>query len=109
MTPSVDLADRIARARGARALPSVVDLYVIALADLADMVAERLAAEDAWQRASDDIETSSALTRLKYADSALRSAIGRDSERDPQWQARVWDRIKRDQVWWRRLLRWRLW
>lgn len=71
------LADRVKRARSVAHDRCVVDPYVLGLSDLAQLVADRLTAQDAMDDAAfSGVECDVAVHRLVVTDSMLRAAVG---------------------------------
>jgi hypothetical protein len=112
VTPA-DLRDRIDRARQARTRPELVDAYVIALADLADLAEHYLDSLDAYRvgrtasLAYDERVLRDAVSRHDALKGAL-SRLGDEYGLDKAWQRGVWRRIASDRKssWWRRAWRW---
>lgn len=117
-----DVADCISCARVGRQQTGMVDRYVIALAMLADLVAEHIAARDAVDDAMfSDIECGAATRRLNACDEQLRAAVGSPLVRpfgdgeavQPQWEDTRRDApqtmVLRRPEWLTRIWRWLTW
>lgn len=89
-----DLRDRIARARSVVGDHSVVDPYVLALAELSILAEQMLVVGDRWRAGDADLDD------VDAAESDLRAAL-------PMASSAVIERVKPSRL--RRLLRWLSW
>jgi hypothetical protein len=112
VTPA-DLRDRIDRARQARTRPELVDAYVIALADLADLAEHYLDSLDAYRvgRTASLAYDEKALRDVVVASDRIVRALarlGEDGVPATKWEMETWRKIAalHKPPWWRRAWRW---